>query len=280
MRAEQITSAVTYHGEGPVWWPDWGGLRFVDTYVGDIMHLRQDGIVDRWNVADTVTSIRPRQRGGLVLSTSDGIGITDEVGGQVRMLTTEFIQADQRLNDGGCDPQGRFWCGSIDFLRRGSGEVFRIAPEGRVTRMLSGVNISNGLAWSNDGTYMYFADSFTKRVDRFVFDDGEISHRETFAVIDQAGAIPDGICVDAEDGVWVALWNGNQVRRYAATGELDYVIELPVGKVSACTFGGADLDELWITTSREDELDPHPSAGAVFRAVPGVKGLPIQPFAG
>ena len=280
MRAEQITPAVTDHGEGPVWSQAWGGLRLVDTYEGDVLKLNQDGSVERWHVADAVTSIRPRRQGGIVLSTLHGLGVTDTVDGPMRLLLDEVVPDGQRLNDGGCDPLGHFWCGSIDSAKRGSGALFRLSPAGDLERVLGGVNVSNGIAWSVDGRYTYYADSFTGRVDRFAFADGGISGREPFITVAKEDGIPDGICVDAEGGIWVALWEGHQVRRYSASGELDEVVELPVAKVTACTFGGADLDELWITTSRVRETDPHAAAGAVFRLLPGVKGLPVAPFAG
>jgi sugar lactone lactonase YvrE len=140
--------------------------------------------------------------------------------------------------------------------------------------------VSNGLEWSPDGTLAYYVDSATGRID--VFDYGRdvgLVERRPFATIE--GGIPDGLTVDAEGGVWVALWRGSSVRRYAPDGALSAVIEVPATQVTACTFGGVHLDELYITTSREG-LAPgdEPRAGALYVARPGVLGLPVRRFAG
>lgn len=280
MRAEQVTDVITGHGEGPVWWPEWGGLRLVDTFRGDIVGLGQDGSIDRWHVADMVTSLRPRSRGGVIASTERGLGIADAVGGAFNLLHDEVVPAGQRWNDGGCDPLGNFWCGTIDPSGRSEGSLSRLTAIGQVEQQLSDIGCSNGIAWSTDGRTAYYADSPTGRVDRFTFADGGLHARETFATIDPEDGLPDGLCLDAEGGLWVAIWKGHQVRRYDSGGTLSAVIEVPVYKTTACTFGGDDLDELWISTSSFDEADPEPGAGALFRATPGVRGVRTTPFAG
>jgi len=140
-----------------------------------------------------------------------------------------------------------------------------------------GVSVSNGIAWREDGVGFY-VDSPTRRVD--VFDAGRLDERRPFAAIPDGAGDPDGLCLDAEGGVWVALWQGGAVHRYDVDGRLSAVVEVPVAKVTACTFGGPDLDRLFVTTSRYDESDPDPAAGAVFVVEPGVRGLPALGWAG
>jgi sugar lactone lactonase YvrE len=148
-----------------------------------------------------------------------------------------------------------------------------------VHTVIEAVTVSNGLDWSPDGSLAYYNDTDTGRVDVFDYEpEAGLRGRRPFV---DTGARPDGLTVDAEGGVWVALANAGVVRRYTAEGTLDEVVELPVTKVTACTFGGPRLEELFITTSREGlEAGAEPAAGSLFRAVPGVRGLPVREFAG
>ena len=149
-------------------------------------------------------------------------------------------------------------------------------------RVLGDVTISNGLAWTADGTRAYYIDTPTGRIDLFDADGAAgLAGRRPFVAIDPADGHPDGLTLDADERVWVALWGGAAVRCYDVDGSLVEQVELPVPKVTACTFGGPELDELFITTSREgDDTGAHPTAGAVFRHRPGVRGRPVLPFAG
>jgi len=145
--------------------------------------------------------------------------------------------------------------------------------------VLEGLTVSNGLDWSPDVTLAYHNDTATHSIAVYAYDcDAGLSDRRVVAALEFR---PDGLTVDAEGGVWTALSDGGAVRRYSPDGALDAVIEVPARKVTACTFGGPYLDELFITTSREG-LQPgeDPLAGALFRAVPGVRGLPVREFAG
>lgn len=184
------------------------------------------------------------------------------------------------MNEGGCDPDGRFYCGSMAYDQRpGGAALYRLDPDGSTRVVLEGVIVSNGLDWSPDGARAYYNDTATYRVSVFDYDrDAGLTGRRT--LVETTGR-PDGLTVDAEGGVWVAISNGGAVHRYTPEGALDAVIELPVTKVTACAFGGPDLDQLFITTSREN-LPPgrEPLAGALFRAIPGVVGLPTREFAG
>jgi sugar lactone lactonase YvrE len=188
-----------------------------------------------------------------------------------------------RMNEGGCDPDGRFYCGSMAYEKTpGAAALHRLDPDGSTRVVVSGVTISNGLDWSPDGTLAYYNDTRTYRVDVFDYDrDAGLTDRRPFVRVEEDEGHPDGLTVDAEGGVWVAMNHRGTVRRYLADGSLDGLVEVPPRKVTACAFGGEQLDQLFITTSQENiEPGSEPLAGALFRADVGVRGLPVREFAG
>ena len=281
MRAERVTGSVAYHGEGPVWSQRWGGLRWVDMLAGDILSLDGDGTVRRRHVGDVAAAVRPRRGGGAVIAVERGFTLED-ADGTLTPLAPAWSDDGVRMNEGGCDPDGRFWCGSMAYDRRPGGAAFyRLDPDRSVRRVLDGVTISNGLEWSPDGSRAYYDDTATHRVDVFDYDrDDGLTARRPFVVLTD-GERPDGLTVDTEGGVWVALNGSGVVHRYTPGGVLDEVVHLPTPKVTACTFGGPGLDQLFITTSREGMApDDDPLAGSLFRAEVGVVGLPVREFGG
>ena len=281
-RAEQITDAIAQHGEGPVWFPAWNGVCWVDLLAGDILRLGPDGAIDRWPVGTVAAAFRPRRQGGVVVATERGFALADEWGGDLTPLDRVFDDDTIRFNEGDCDPDGNFFVGTMAYDETpGRGTVYRLGRDHDVRVALAGVSISNGLAWTADGTGALYIDTPTQRIDRFDFDaERGLHHRRPFAVVDPADGAPDGLCLDAQDGVWVALWGGAAVRHYTADGHLAGVVELPLRKITACTFGGPDLDQLFITTSREGETAPAAGAGALFRADVGVVGAPVRSYGG
>lgn len=282
MRAEQITEPVAYHGEGPVWSGRWGGLRFVDMLAGDILSLSDDGSVDRRHVADVAAAIRPRSKGGTVIGIERGFALENPDGTLIRL--DELWTNDQvRMNEGSCDPDGRFYCGSMSRDKRpGAGALYRLDPDLSVGVVLPDVTISNGLEWTKDGSRAYYNDTATYSVSVFDYDSqAGLINRRVFVDLSAEGKRADGLTVDEQDGVWVALSNGSAVRGYTAEGVLAEVIEVPVKKVTACTFGGPQLDRLFITTSREGvDASTDPLAGSLFQAIVGVRGVPAREFAG
>ena len=276
---EPVTGPVAYHGEGPVWSERWGGLRWVDMLAGDVLSLAADGTVARRHVSAVVAALRPRRSGGAVLAVERGFALEDDDGTLTR-LDELWNDEGVRMNEGGCDPDGRFYCGSMAYdKRRGAASVYRLDPDRSVHVVLTDVTISNGLDWSPDSSRAYYNDTDTGRIDVFDYDaETGLTERRTFV---QTPGRPDGLTVDAEGGVWVALSGGGRVLRYDADAALEAVVELPVRKVTACTFGGAGLDELFITTSREGLApEDEPASGSLFRALPGIAGLPVREFAG
>lgn len=282
MKAEQVTDPVAYHGEGPVWWERWGGLRWVDMLAGDVLALRADGAITRRHVGTVAAALRPRQQGGAVIGVERGFAL-EAADGTLTDLPQLWSAAGVRMNEGACDPDGRFYCGSMAYDQQpGAGALYRLDPDGAVHPVLTNVTISNGLDWSPDGSLAYYNDTATYRIALFDYQrDTGLTNRRLFVDLSAEGLRPDGLTVDAQGGLWVALSNGGQVRCYTPDGRLAEVVEVPARKTTACAFGGPRLDILFITTSREG-LAPgsDPLAGALFRADPGITGLPVREFAG
>ncbi|MEU9568580.1 SMP-30/gluconolactonase/LRE family protein [Streptomyces massasporeus] len=267
-------------GEGPTWDAATGRLLWIDI-LGSRLHT-YDPATGRRAVRRTeqhIGAVKPRAGGGLVLNLRDGIGLLDP-DGTFRWLHHEPVPG-RRANDAAVAPDGALWAGTMRYDEApGGGTLSRVTADGSVDVVLDDVAVSNGTGWSPDGRLMYYVDSPTRRVDVFDHADGRITGRRTLAEIEESAGFPDGLTVDAEGCVWVALWQGSAVRRYTPDGELDRVIELPVPLVTACAFGGTNLSDLYITTARVGLTEPPALAGSLF-VVPGAgKGLAHPPFAG
>ncbi|MFE7899995.1 SMP-30/gluconolactonase/LRE family protein [Streptomyces sp. NPDC057424] len=267
-------------GEGPTWDAAAGRLLWIDI-LGCRLHT-YDPATGRRGVRRTeqhIGAVKPRAGGGLVLNLRDGIGLLDPDGG-FRWLHHEPVPG-HRANDAAVAPDGALWAGTMRYDEApGGGALSRVTGDGTVDVVLDDVAVSNGTGWSPDGRLMYYIDSPTRRVDVFDYADGRISGRRTLAEIEESAGFPDGLTVDAEGCVWVALWQGSAVRRYTPDGGLDRVIELPVPLVTACAFGGDGLTDLYVTTARVGLTEPSALAGSLF-VVPGAgKGLAQPPFAG
>jgi sugar lactone lactonase YvrE len=283
MHADQLTDPIAEHGEGPLWDVTRGLLRWVDMLAGDLLSLDPAAPAVRRHHVDRVAAVlRPRRDGGLVVAGESAFLLLSDDGRLERRLPVPGWRPGTRMNEGGCAPDGSFYAGSMsDDSAPGAGRLYRLSPAGEITVVLDAVTISNGLAWSPDGALAYYVDTATGRVDVFDYDPaaGLTGRRPLVTIASERGS-PDGLTVDAEGFVWVALWGGGAVHRYSPRGELDDIVELPVRQVTACTFGGPELTELFITTSRHALADPEPAAGAVFHAHAGVRGRPALVYGG
>lgn len=281
MQAERISDSVAYHGEGPVWAERWGGLRCVDMLAGDVLSLAGDGSVERLHVGKIAAALRPRVGGGAVIGVERGF-VLESADGSLQRLPELWSGSAVRMNEGACDPDGRFYCGSMAYDKTpGAASIYRLDPNGSVEVVLGGATVSNGLDWSPDGTLAYYNDTDTHAVAVFDYDaEAGLTGRRVLAEIPDDGR-PDGLTVDAEGNVWVALNGWGQVWCFDSTGLRQAVIEVEPRKVTACTFGGPALDELFITTSRENLREgEEPAAGSLYRVAPGVRGMPVREFAG
>lgn len=284
--AEQVTDAITYHGEGPCWWPGWGGLRWVDMLAGDLLTLRGDGSVDRLHVGDVAAFVRPRSRGGYVVAVERGLALADGPDDVPEPLPPLWGDGGVRMNDGGCDPEGNLWAGSMAYDgHAGGGDLWRVRTDGRADVVLPGTTVANGIAFPADGGPAWFNDSGEGRTDRLVPAEGGWSRTargqlSRTTVHSPDDGVPDGLVLDASGCVWTAVHGTGRVVRLAPDGRVLDSVRVPPHQVTACTLGGADLRDLYITTSREELEDPEPEAGALFRARVEVPGVPVLPFGG
>lgn len=273
-------------GEGPTWDPAGARLVWVDILASRVHWY--DPLGGRTSVMATgqhVGAAKPRAGGGIVVNLRDGVGVYD-ADGAFRWLHREPVPG-RRGNDAAVDASGALWAGTMRYDEAaGGGSLRRVAPDGTVEPVLDDVAVSNGTDWSPDGSLMYYVDSPTRRIDVFDVDreTGLVRKRRPFAMVEEGAGFPDGLTVDADGCVWVALWDGAAVRRYTPRGALDRVVEVPVRRPTACAFGGPHLTDLYITSARtglgERELSARPLAGALL-VLPGAgQGMPEVPYAG
>jgi sugar lactone lactonase YvrE len=272
-------------GEGPTWDAGTSSLVWVDILGSAVHRFRPGpGTDEVIPVPQHVGAAKPRTNGGLVLNLRDGIGLLDVTGSAPRWLVY-WARDGMRGNDAAVDPAGRLWAGTMRYdTAPGGGFLARVDPGGRSRVVLPEVTISNGTGWSPDERLMYYIDSPTKRIDMFDYDvaTGDATNRRPLAELTDTDGVPDGLCVDTDGCVWVAVHGAGQVRRYTPAGELDRTIEVPAKQVTACCFGGDDLTDLYVTTSREGfterDAAEQPLAGTLFVA-PGIgSGLPSTRF--
>jgi sugar lactone lactonase YvrE len=277
-QVEVVVAAGARLGEGPVWDARINRLVWVDILASQVnLTDVQTGATDVIETPLHVGAVAIRASGGYVAALQNGFWVIN--GGNVEPLAIlPDARPNLRFNDGKCDPAGRFWAGTMAYDESpGAGALYRLDGNGLVTRILGGISVSNGLAWSADGRTMFFIDSPTHRIDALTVESatGEIADRRPVVHLDPESGYPDGMTIDAEDGLWVALWRGSAVHRYL-DGVLDAVIDLPVSLPTSCAFGGDDLDELYITSASDTltagERAEQPLAGAVLRVRPGVRG--------
>lgn len=262
--------------EGPRWHEERQELLWVDI-LGRSVHratLTTGGRPDQVRAIALdrhVGAVAPVAGGGYVLAAGQGFMFVDTAGSARELAQPEAGHVEVRMNDGACDPQGRFWAGTMAYDESpGAGTLYRLELDGRCSTVLTGLTISNGIGWSPDGAVMYLSDSGTGSVEAFDFDgpSGAISGRRTLVHIDQPGMAPDGLTVDEEGDIWVALYGGWAVNRYGPDGSRRAKVPIPVAQVTSCAFGGGDRRTLFVTTGRErleeSALKRQPEAGRVF----------------
>ena len=274
------------HPEGIVWDAAGQRLLWLDIFLGHVLtYDLASGRLTRLDLGEVVGAVAPRRDGGLVCAVGSGFVLLSP-NGELQPCS-DHLQDEpaQQMNDGAVDARGRFWAGSMSFdytTRPGPCSLYRLDPDGTVTRQLDGVSVSNGIGWSPDDAWCYYADSPTYGVERFAFDveEGTLGARSTFCTVD---AMPDGLAVDVDGCVWVALYGGSEVRRFTPAGELDRVVRLPGSQVTTCTFGGADLRTLFISVSpygMDPEVARAEQAGYIYALDAGVAGAPTHAYLG
>jgi sugar lactone lactonase YvrE len=279
--------------EGPRWDGARNELLWVDVLAGRLHRARPgaDGqlrVLQTFEVGRHLGAAAPAVGGGYLLAAGPGFLHVDDAGAIRELAQPEAGRTDVRMNDGACDPQGRFWAGTMAYDEApGAGSLYRLELDGRCTQVLSGLTISNGIGWSPGGTTMYLADSGTGDVDAFDFDPstGELGRRRTVVHISTPNAVPDGLTIDHQGNIWVALWDGGALARYDPDGSLLATIPLPVDRPTSCAFGDTGGGTLFVTTARdglgEAALARQPDAGRLLRVDSlGVTGPPCEPYRG
>jgi sugar lactone lactonase YvrE len=276
-------------GEAPTWDADSGRLVWVDITGGRVHGFNPDtGRDEVLDVGRPLGAAVPTRSGRLALAMSDSFSMFDPATGAMEPVAqVEADSPDTTMNDGKCDGAGRFWAGTKDVEgRRPLGSLYRLDPDRSLTRVLSGITVSNGLGWAPDQRTMYYVDSPTFTIEALDFEaeDGSVSNRRTLVEFPEGWGLPDGLTVDEDGSLWVAFWTGSAVRRITPEGRVESTVALPVSRVTSCAFGGSDLTDLYVTTARNGlsaaALRDEPLAGGLFRLRPGVRGLPQEPFAG
>jgi sugar lactone lactonase YvrE len=302
--AELVIDAHADLAEGAIW-DSKNALLYWVNINGHEVHVYDPATdTDRAiNVGEPVGTVVARASGGVMLALKSGFAHLDlDTEELTRVCDPEGHNPDLRFNDGKCDPAGRFWAGTITGRDKpGIASLFCLSPDLTARQMLTGVTNSNGICWSLDEATMYYIDTPTRTVAAFDYDKttGEIGNRRVVVEVPEDMGHPDGMTIDAEGMLWVAHWGGWSVNRWDPnTGAHLDAIALPASNVSSCAFGGAGecscdrsgghsapvLDTLYITTAREHlgpgDIEKQPHSGGVFKATPGVRGVPAFEFVG
>jgi sugar lactone lactonase YvrE len=295
--AELVLDSRAFLGEGPVWDDREGVLWWLDIFSGQLHRFDPltgtDGIFD---VGEQIGAVAPRRSSGLVLAAPQGFaGYEPKDAAHIAIAEVNHDPNTMRLNDGKCDRHGRFWAGSIAHNpisptevvpTPNSGRLYYLDVDQTVHNALEGVTVSNGMAWSSDDRTFYFIDSGTFSVDAFDFNlsTASLTNRRSVVSFLQSEGIPDGMCIDEDDAIWVAVSGRGQIHRYLPERTLDAVIDLPVSRVTSCSFGGTDLSDLYITTHSalmtEADRAAEPCSGGLYRCRPGVRGVATNDYAG
>lgn len=279
---ELVIDAKAALGEGPHWDPVEGKLYWVDVDGKELrVYDPLAGSEDIYSFNKKVSAAIPAAGGGRILVLQDGIYRYQTYQPLELLALVEAEIPGNRLNDAKCDSRGRLWFGSMNMKNTGKdGNLYVMESGGEVRQVLSGIGISNGLAWDDGRGLMYYIDTLTFTVDvlDYSLQDGSVSGRRPVIRFAEGEGWPDGMTIDSEGMLWIAHWAGGCVSRWnPLTGEQTRKIEVPAHYVTSCTFGGEHLDELYITTARggmsPEELERWPLAGGLFKIRPGVKGL-------
>lgn len=290
MQPVVVLAARNILGEAPHWDEAAAALIWVDIVAREVHRWHPgSGARQSWTMPESVSAAIPRRCGGLIVTLASGVAFLEEDGALRR-----WVRADpdpgNRANEARCDAAGRLWLGTMQNnigpdredlpVTRASGGLFRIEPDGTVTRWAAQVGIANTLCWSPDGKLLYFADTLANRIDEFDFDTatGALSNRRRF--VEGGPGAPDGSAVDSEGCLWNARWGAGRLIRFRPDGAIEREVPLPAIQPTSCAFGGADLRTLYVTSARVGLTAPGEADGAVLSLRVDVPGLPEHAFAG
>ncbi len=288
MKAELFIRSDLVIGEGPVWDSADGALWFIDVLGQKVFRSRNGVIEKELSFDQTVGFAVLREQGGLLVGMRDGLYFSDEEGNVSFVADPEPGRSDGRFNDGKVDPAGRAWGGTMSLLEgdavKADSGLYCLDACGRLSTGLDEVMQGNGMGWTKDSSRFYFVDTLRYTVSEYDYDleSGRISNGRVCFRVPKEEGLPDGMCVDDEGMIWLALWGGFGVLRIdPRSGSVLEKLELPCPNVTSCCFGGEGLDELYITTAAIlTDKEQYPLAGSIFRARPGVTGRPSYRYRG
>ncbi|HIE01281.1 MAG TPA: SMP-30/gluconolactonase/LRE family protein [Thiotrichaceae bacterium] len=284
-QVEHVLAVKNTLGEAPIWHPQEQVLYWVDIDCHCFFKFDPaTGKHQRFEVGLPIGAIAFRADGGLIMATQKGIAFWNDTTSSAQFIVDpEDHKPQTRFNDAAVDCQGRFWAGTLG--DRYNNALYRFDPDGSVHLMETGIGMANGIGWSPDNQTLYFTDTLRYTIYAYDYDatTGTIANRRIF-VHDESAGLPDGLTVDSDGFIWSAWWGGWRVTRYAPEGKLERQVKMPVECPTSCTFGGANLDELYMTSACATlgEVDKHqqPLAGDLFRLKTTVTGLSTPKFAG
>ena len=285
-KTDTITLAIDSKselGEGAIWNYRTGELVWINI-EGKILNFYnpKTGNNKELFTGQRIGTAVPTETGQVLVALQNGIYMLNpKTGSKKRIANPENNLPGNRFNDGKCDPAGRFWAGTMSLkMEKDAGTLYRLDPDSSIHKMITKVTISNGIVWSADKTKMYYIDTPTQKVFQYNYNNatGEITNKKVAVEIQKEIGSPDGMTIDADGNLWIALWGGAAVGCWnPESGKLLRKIEVPAKNVTSCAFGDEDLGTLYITTARtgtsNEELLKYPSAGGVFKIRTGTKGV-------
>lgn len=284
---EVVSATEQVLGESSTWCVQRQLLWWVDIRAKQVN--RRDsatGDIESWTVPELCGAVVTTMGAEVIVALREGIYSLDPLtGGLLLLATLETAQPEHRLNEAKCDRQGRLWCGSMwDFGKYPTGGLYRITPDFMISKVRSGISIPNGLGFSPDGHRMYFVDSVTGCIESASYDT-DTGTPGPWSTLVRAGAAPgkpDGSTVDSAGCIWSTRFGASCIARFTPDGKLDRLIHLPVSQPTSCTFGGAKLDTLFITSATQwlspEALNDEPLSGALIAIRPGVEGIAEPAF--
>lgn len=281
MEAKLVLNTNALLGEGPIWNHKTQQLYWVDIEKRQLhLYTPETNESTFFDAGERIGTVVPIDNGGALVALQNGIHSMDLVDGSLTLIHNP-LEEGIRFNDGKCDPVGRFWVGSMHMeSEKNAASLYMMDNDQRVVEKLDGVTVSNGIIWSLDNETMYYIDTPTRQVQAFDYDvsTGEISSPRVVITVPKENGSPDGMTIDEEGMLWIGHWGGSMVGRYdPESGEMIQKVDVPALNVTACAFGGENLDQLYITTAsigmNEDQLKQFPQAGGLFVVEPGVRGV-------
>lgn len=288
---EVVTGHRCLLGEGPVWDSKKKRIFWVDILNGEIRYYYPASHQHfLFNTGQFTGAVALRRSGGLIAALKDGFAAIDPENKTLQIVVRAKTHLqDNRFNDGKCDPAGRFWAGSMSISDTPhAGSLYMLEKDFTLLTKITGVTCSNGLAWSPDHKTLYYIDTPTRNIVAYHYDagSGSIVNGRIVIRVPQTEGYPDGMTIDTEGMLWVALWDGWKIARYNPyTGKQLEQIRLPVSRVTSCVFGGDSLEDLYITSARvglsEHDLIQQPLSGSLFVIKnSGFKGMDAFEFNG